>query len=310
MFRFDPTRLDLAREYRARPFGAHSPDLQYLLNLMRTSDVGGRYVLLMTRPHTQWTLARMPASGAGTPLPTNATFDRLEDAEWAVFRLRWERLAGSRRARLMAEVMGYADAISVRPGETIGFRTSCTGAEHYRARIVRVLSPEAGPDAPPFRTEPLDPPFDRRLPAHAQPLHAGSFAVVPRTKLIDQLESFTVQAMVWPTLPGVRRQAILGTWSESARTGFGLLIAEDGTPELRLGDGGEPIVLGCGTRLLARRWYLLAASFDSAERHRAALCDRDRGPHDDGAVLGQHRGPRPRLPSRPAIPVRRLARGR
>jgi hypothetical protein len=94
VFRFDPTRLDLAREYRARPFGAHSPDLQYLLNLMRTSDVGGRYVLLMTRPHAQWTLARMPESGLGTPLPTNATFDSLEDAEWAVFRLRWEALAG------------------------------------------------------------------------------------------------------------------------------------------------------------------------------------------------------------------------
>ena len=27
---------------------------------------------------------------------------------------------------------------------------------HYNARIVRLLSPEAGPDAPPFRTEPVD----------------------------------------------------------------------------------------------------------------------------------------------------------
>ncbi len=95
VFRFDPTRLDLAREYRARPFGVHSPDLQYLLNLMRTSDVGGRYVLLMTRPHVQWTLARMPACGLGAPQPTNTTFDSLEEAEWAVFRLRWEALAGA-----------------------------------------------------------------------------------------------------------------------------------------------------------------------------------------------------------------------
>jgi hypothetical protein len=36
VYRFDPSRLDLAREYKARPFGEHSPDLQYLLNLMRT----------------------------------------------------------------------------------------------------------------------------------------------------------------------------------------------------------------------------------------------------------------------------------
>jgi hypothetical protein len=59
VYRFDPSRLDLAREYKARPFGEHSPDLQYLLNLMRTRETEGRYVLVMTRPHAQWTLARL-----------------------------------------------------------------------------------------------------------------------------------------------------------------------------------------------------------------------------------------------------------
>ncbi len=49
MYRFDANRLDLAREYKARPFGEHSPDLQYLLNLMRTRETAGRHVLVMTR---------------------------------------------------------------------------------------------------------------------------------------------------------------------------------------------------------------------------------------------------------------------
>jgi hypothetical protein len=35
MHRIDPTRLDLAREFRAQSFGPHSPDLQKLLKLMR-----------------------------------------------------------------------------------------------------------------------------------------------------------------------------------------------------------------------------------------------------------------------------------
>jgi len=94
LFSFDPERLDLAREFKARPFGEHSPDLQYLLNLMRSREVHGRYVLVMTRPHAQWTLARLTDNNLGPPLLTNVSFDSLEAAEWAVFKLRWEALAG------------------------------------------------------------------------------------------------------------------------------------------------------------------------------------------------------------------------
>ncbi|MBV9522358.1 MAG: hypothetical protein JO010_06180 [Alphaproteobacteria bacterium] len=94
MFTFDPSRLDLAREFKAKPFGEHSPDLQYLLNLMRSRETAGRYVLVMTQPHAQWTLARLTQDNAGPPQLTNLTFDSLEAAEWAVFRRRWEELAG------------------------------------------------------------------------------------------------------------------------------------------------------------------------------------------------------------------------
>jgi hypothetical protein len=95
LFTFDPSRVDLAREFKARPFGEHSPDLQYLLNLMRSRETSGRYVLVMTRAHAQWTLARLTRDNFGPPQLTNMTFDSLEAAEWGVFKLRWEALGGS-----------------------------------------------------------------------------------------------------------------------------------------------------------------------------------------------------------------------
>ncbi len=95
MYHFDASRLDLAREYKARPFGEHSPDLQYLLNLMRTRETDGRYVLVMTRPHAQWTLARLTDNNNGALRLTNITFDSLEAAEWGVFKMRWEQMAGA-----------------------------------------------------------------------------------------------------------------------------------------------------------------------------------------------------------------------
>ena len=42
MYRFDPARRDLAHEFRNRPFGEHSPDLQYLLNLQNFLSVSNQ----------------------------------------------------------------------------------------------------------------------------------------------------------------------------------------------------------------------------------------------------------------------------
>ena len=67
MIQIDPARLDLAREFRARPFGVHSPDLQAVLNRMRGGAGPGRYVLYMTRPHAEWVLGRIDAR-CGRPL--------------------------------------------------------------------------------------------------------------------------------------------------------------------------------------------------------------------------------------------------
>jgi len=94
MFRFDKTRLDLAREFRANPYGEHSPDLQYLLNIMRRPGPDPYHVLLVDRPHERWTLALIKPGGRELPRPTNMVFTDLKEAEWHVFKLRWAKLAG------------------------------------------------------------------------------------------------------------------------------------------------------------------------------------------------------------------------
>ena len=138
---------------------------------------------------------------------------------------------------------------------------SCAGAPRYRAEIRRVLSPEAGPAAPPFRTELVETPTNAEYNAREQPLRNGSWAMVPAHPLIAGLESFTIQAFIWPTLPGSGRQAILGTWAETAGLGFGLTLDAAGALELRVGDSR----VACGAApLLARKWYFVAASYDKA----------------------------------------------
>jgi hypothetical protein len=94
MIQFDKTRVDLAREFRANPFGEHSPDLQYLLNIMRTPGKDPFHVLLVDKMGERWTLATKEPGTRTPPRRTNVVFTDLKEAEWHVFRLRWAALAG------------------------------------------------------------------------------------------------------------------------------------------------------------------------------------------------------------------------
>lgn len=82
-------------EFRARPFGRHSPDLQRILNAMRGGPLAGKYVLVCTRPFREWKLARHPGR-PGLPIEVvdGPVFASREEAEWAVFKLRWKDLTG------------------------------------------------------------------------------------------------------------------------------------------------------------------------------------------------------------------------
>lgn len=92
----DGSRTDLAEEFRANPFGRHSPDLQALLAHMRGAPIPGKHFLWMIEPHSRWSLAQFsdeqPVRGRKLP---DHVFDTIEEAEWFVFRLRWRALFGS-----------------------------------------------------------------------------------------------------------------------------------------------------------------------------------------------------------------------
>jgi N,N-dimethylformamidase len=94
MYEIDPSRIDLAQEFRARPYGEHSPDLQALLNLMRRPRDQPFHVLVATVGGERWTLALMHPGAKGPPQLTNTVFTSLEEAEWHVFKLRWQALTG------------------------------------------------------------------------------------------------------------------------------------------------------------------------------------------------------------------------
>ena len=98
MFTIDPRRTDLALEFKRRPFGPHSPELQAVLNVLRSSRHCQNLLLVCVKPqpHEEWVLAEKQPDGLPPRLFSDPIFTSLEDAEWHAFRMRWEAVTGER----------------------------------------------------------------------------------------------------------------------------------------------------------------------------------------------------------------------
>ena len=94
MFEIDPARLDLAEEFRRKPYGRHSADLQRILNRMRTEPFDGHYVLVRDGRFGPYRLGRFGATPADPIAFTGHVFQSVREAEWTVFKLRWRGLTG------------------------------------------------------------------------------------------------------------------------------------------------------------------------------------------------------------------------
>jgi N,N-dimethylformamidase len=90
----DPDNLDLAAEYRAHPFGRHSPALQGVLDTMRRAEHCQNLILVAIAPG-RWVLGERLPGGAKPRLFADEIFTSLEDGEWAAFKRRWRALTGT-----------------------------------------------------------------------------------------------------------------------------------------------------------------------------------------------------------------------
>ncbi|MEM7226809.1 MAG: N,N-dimethylformamidase beta subunit family domain-containing protein, partial [Pseudomonadota bacterium] len=151
----------------------------------------------------------------------------------------------------MIPLIGYADRLSARPGETLEIKVSSQSDAPYQASLVRIRSADPNPEGPGIREAPVEAAFAGSYPSRRQEAKLGSYAVVDETGPLQSLASFTIAATIWPTLPA-RRQAVI-SWA-GGRLGLddqGHLTGELGNTLLRY-DGP----------LQERRWVRIWLSFD------------------------------------------------
>src|SRR2546428_10779983 len=131
----------------------------------------------------------------------------------------------------MPRVIGYADPLSVAPGEPIRFMVGTVdGPRRYRAEVVRLVCGDTGPGGPGLKTVRLPTSIEGKHDGTPQLIDAGSYAIRGHPEAFGALRRFTLQAFIPPTLvpvpPSPRPQGVIGT--RAAGRGPGLRPHADG----------------------------------------------------------------------------------
>ncbi len=198
------------------------------------------------------------------------------------------------------KIFGYADRLSVRPGENITFHVNCDGASEADARLVRLIHGDSSPAGPGHVEVELDSAVNGSWAVKKQFTQLGSYLEVddPSRKL-DVSGSLTLMAFVWPTLPHKgNRQTILGRWDTLRNAGYALGINPAGYLEFWVGNGTEVDYVTAELPLVAKVWYFVAVSYDRAtgraEIYQEGVLNRYNSliskvvPHDYASHVAQH----------------------
>jgi N,N-dimethylformamidase beta subunit-like, C-terminal/Concanavalin A-like lectin/glucanases superfamily len=162
------------------------------------------------------------------------------------------------------KLVGYADRMSVQPGESIRFMVS-TEEPQYRAEMARLIHCDPNPKGPGFKEQLIGTPVSGTYAGQKKELEIGSYVAVPHSPLLDLTESLTLQAWIYPTTPQKGVQGILTKWCSRDRAGYALLIDEDGSLALWIGDGnGQVQKVQTETELESSRWYFVSGSYDAS----------------------------------------------
>ena len=153
-------------------------------------------------------------------------------------------------------VMGYANRLSARPGETIELKVSCAAPE-YEASLVRFrgsLWPKR-----PIEPEQVESDFAGDWPGRFQPVPIGSWISIDLAPTIDASNGIVFGCHFFPTMPVAgKSQCIASMLNPDGPSTFALILDESGRLCLKSAAGThsqstEP--------LLANRWYSVAAAW-------------------------------------------------
>ncbi|MDF1749596.1 MAG: N,N-dimethylformamidase large subunit [Alphaproteobacteria bacterium] len=160
----------------------------------------------------------------------------------------------------MIPLIGYANELAARPGESLGFKVSSVHTTSYDVQLVRIISADPNPDGPGIIHEEVDAVCNGSYPSRFQDYALGSYAVVPLNHAAEH-QRLTFAVMVCPFLLDRDRQTLLAIGDPATGTRLELSLDRDG-PALVLTRERQTDRICIKTQPRLRHWYRFTATVD------------------------------------------------
>jgi N,N-dimethylformamidase len=157
----------------------------------------------------------------------------------------------------MLPIVAYTDKLSVAPGEDLTVMASSFGAQTYRADLRRIIQGDTNPEGPGYKDEAVTLDLGGERQGIAKPFKPGSAVIIPGHMVLKKLGSFTLAAVIQPTLTtGKHRYVIsLPGFASVSIDAEGHLIGSFGQSEIR---GAAP--------LSASQWQIISLSYEESSK--------------------------------------------
>ena len=163
----------------------------------------------------------------------------------------------------MLALTGYADKVSVAPGETIRFMVSSEQSQAYKARLVRVICGDSNPQGPGLKFRPVPSSLDGEYQGQKQTINAGSYMVAENLPALGLVDGISFAVMIWPTLLDRDDQTIMAMWDGATMSGLRLALVKGALTFVISDASGQSESLSLRAQILCRRWYLIRFSIDA-----------------------------------------------
>jgi N,N-dimethylformamidase len=165
----------------------------------------------------------------------------------------------------MLPLAGYAERLSVRPGQTLRFHVANSTGAPVAAHVVRVLCADPNPAIGGVQTEAV--PLEVTAVAEPGPqgVPAGSYAVLGPAGLLQAVRDCTFSIRVHPTLALPRRQVIVSNLDDSGQ-GLALELTPQQTVRATVGTEAGLSTAETASPVPMQAWTDVTLVVDSAGR--------------------------------------------
>ena len=162
-------------------------------------------------------------------------------------------------------VLGYADAFSVAPGESLSFHVSGGGAEAVDVQLVKLRHGDTQPGGPGFSEREIASAVDGTYPLTEHPTHHGSYARLPGARRILPPPGAPVTLCVFVQVSaGTADQPLITAWDAAAEVGIALVLEQGLRPALWLAGHGDRARVAAAEGIHPGAWYAVCGAWDPA----------------------------------------------